>query len=173
MNASPADKRVSVADRAILDGAIRCNPEEIKMALARGGDPNARDLNMETPLYHVARFAEIGEHAPACVRLLLEAGADPNLSIKTETALVMAIDNGRTDLASILCKYGARSQVTADGASALGSAIGLENLKAISLLLKNGATPVECPYGLAKSCLEKAKQLGNKRVITLLEGALH
>jgi hypothetical protein len=64
-----------IAPENLLQLISRADPRVLKAYLARGADPNAPTRQGERPLVHAAR----GLHAGA-VTLLLQAGADPNLS---------------------------------------------------------------------------------------------
>ncbi|HEX2474707.1 MAG TPA: ankyrin repeat domain-containing protein [Lacipirellulaceae bacterium] len=74
--------------------------EVLALLLEFGADPNQRGLNDYTPL-HMA----VSERHPAAVRLLLAAGADPNLRTRIdecETPSEMAERAGLRDIASVL-----------------------------------------------------------------------
>lgn len=72
----------------------------MKLLLKFGADPNQRGINDYTPL-HMA----VGEQNLAAVRLLLEAGADPELRTRIdnyETSREMAVDAGLSEIAEAL-----------------------------------------------------------------------
>jgi hypothetical protein len=78
--------------------------EIIRLLLSVGTDPNQRGINDYTPL-HMA----VAERQPLAVRILLEAGADPDLRTRIdecETPLEMARAAGLSDIAALLERKG-------------------------------------------------------------------
>jgi hypothetical protein len=78
--------------------------EIIRLLLSFGTDPNQRGINDYTPL-HMA----VAERQPLAVRILLEAGADPDLRTRIdecETPLEMARAAGLSDIAALLERKG-------------------------------------------------------------------
>jgi len=72
----------------------------MKLLLEVGADPNQRGINDYTPL-HMA----VGERNLPAVRLLLEAGGDPELRTRIdehETAREMAVNAGLIEIAEVL-----------------------------------------------------------------------
>ena len=75
----------------------------LRLLLEFGADPNQRGINDYTPL-HMA----VVERNAAALRLLLEAGANPQLSTRIddyETAREMAVKAGLTELAALLGEH--------------------------------------------------------------------
>nr|WP_253307242.1 ankyrin repeat domain-containing protein [Rickettsia endosymbiont of Ceutorhynchus assimilis] len=106
-------------ETTLLHSAIHCREKEtacmplVQRLLEKGADLNVRDSYNSTPLSE-AVYTE-GDNNKEVVKLLLDAGADPN-----------AIDDGATDsrtLLSIACRYSDESL----------------NVEAAKLLLENGA----------------------------------
>ena len=76
----------------------------IRLLLSFGTDPNQRGINDYTPL-HMA----VAERQPLAVRILLDAGADPDLRTRIDechTPLEMARGSGLVDIAALLERRG-------------------------------------------------------------------
>lgn len=90
---------------AVVSGATAA----VKLQIARGADPNARDDRGMSPLMHAAARG----HVETC-RLLLEAGADPLLLCPEGIdALALARRHGKTTAVEVLLPYVTRPQYPA------------------------------------------------------------
>ena len=148
------------ASDAILMIAARTGSAEIvRMLLARGANPNARENTLgETALMWAA-----AEDHPGAVRALIEHGADPNArSTKLDyakdrfglegvmtilprgnwTALMYAARQGSLDAAQALAEAGADVNLTdPDGTTALVFAISNGHFDTAAMLAEHGADP--------------------------------
>jgi hypothetical protein len=109
-----AAKALDVTDelsRLVESGDV----ETLALVLPRVGNINARNRHGTTVLMQAARYG----HAQI-VRMLLEHGADPNLTRNDKfTALALAAFFGHTETVKTLMEFGARTEaVTRSGASA-------------------------------------------------------
>jgi len=84
-----------------LHWASEHEPHIVRLLLARGADPNSRNLkNGHTPLIMCARQRE---DCAECARLLLEAGADTEArNFEGKTALETALERGHLKVAEVL-----------------------------------------------------------------------
>ncbi len=107
--------------------------------LRDGAEPNARNASGLTPLICAARAGQTGT-----IRLLVEAGADPNLSggINGWTPVMHAIHKNQSLSVQTLLELGA--DVNGSGPhheSALMMAAGYGQTEMVKLLLRRGADP--------------------------------
>ncbi|XP_014679678.1 PREDICTED: putative ankyrin repeat protein RF_0381 [Priapulus caudatus] len=83
-----------------------CEEAAVQMLLSHGANANAADSHGETSLHHAAYLGQLD-----IVRLLLEAGADPNVAETEErgsfTALHYSCDQLHTEMITLLLKHGA------------------------------------------------------------------
>ena len=68
----------------------RAAVSEVRTCLLKGAEPNQQDSSGFFPLHRLALAGSINNAAPAIVRVLLEAGADPHLTMNGYTAAVVA-----------------------------------------------------------------------------------
>ncbi len=116
--------------------------KEVSALLRRGADVNGPDKRGTTPLYKASVQGET-----EIVRVLLEAGADPNLESAGETEgtpLCAAAAWGRTEIVRLLLKFGADPN-RVEGANtyptrALNWATQNGHLECVDLLLAAGGT---------------------------------
>jgi uncharacterized protein len=114
----------------------------VKVLLERGADVNGWDgLHEASPII----MALVRNNMPA-LRLLLEAGADPNVrSREGEGPLRWAADEGNLEMAQLFLKYGAAKTIDEYGGfralTALGMAVARMDVPMIELLLAAGADP--------------------------------
>lgn len=110
---------------------------------------------------------------PNPVRLLLEGGADPNVSGKGGlTPIMAAAALGNLTSMRLLLDHGADvARVAADGSTALAFAVAYGQEGAVTLLLQHGADPNAPFENGRRSILELAKEKPNPRVIELLTQA--
>ncbi len=91
----------------LLAAVESADDDAILQCLKKGTDANAASENGWTPL-----MLAVLHGSPATVKLLLEYGADPNLTTQSEenpsrSALAVAIRNGRLEVVQALVDYGA------------------------------------------------------------------
>ena len=143
----PADDRpVLTTPEAVLRMAERGEAERLAAALRAGADPDAFAPSQSelgdplTPLMEAAKH----DHADA-VRVLLDAGADPNLADPDgDRALRWAADGNAARAARLLLDAGAEPGArNADGTSAAGWAAFVGATDALTVLLDAGVSPDE------------------------------
>ncbi|CAK9115055.1 unnamed protein product [Durusdinium trenchii] len=110
---------------------------EVTSLLQKPQNPNGTGADIDRPPMFLA--AERG-HLEV-VRLLLEAGADPNAATRCgHTVLMFAAQNGHLEVARVLLEVGADPNAAMqDGATALMDATVHGHLEVVRVLLKAGA----------------------------------
>ena len=107
------------------------NPAMVRLLLARGGDPNAKNHRRVTPLHLAASMRHkdmdqrsVADHAETA-RLLLDAGADIDARDATrETPLFRAVtDERKLGLVELLVERGANTALTGKQGRNLAAAI--------------------------------------------------
>jgi len=90
-----------------LTGAVDNNQSEaVKILLEAGADPNYRYEDGAASVMTTA--AAVGN--PAIMKALLDAGGDPNGGTKDgKTPLALAIEKGKTEVAEMLRRHGAKA----------------------------------------------------------------
>ncbi|XP_068608068.1 ankyrin repeat and SOCS box protein 2-like [Brachionichthys hirsutus] len=120
------------------DAALCGQTECLKILLnAHPGSVDKRTWQEQTALL----LAVSCEHA-SCVRRLLEAGADPDISSKNkDTPLYKACELENLDMASLILSYGATvNQRCGQGWTALHEAVSRDNTDLCEMLISAGAT---------------------------------
>ena len=116
---------------AIRDGDLK----QIKTWLASGANINAQDADGTTPLMHAVVNA-----GADCVKLLLDKGADPNLSNKAGATALMWAVNDLKKVQLLLAKGANVNAVSKDEKSPLRLALNLPNpMPVVKALFAKGA----------------------------------
>ena len=63
-------------DDQLVDAAFLSDVDEVRLLLQQGANPDTRDDEQRTPLIHATQDCH-----RELIRILLEAGADPNLRL--------------------------------------------------------------------------------------------
>jgi ankyrin repeat protein len=118
------------------------NAEAIALLLKRGAEVNLKPRTRRyTPPLHTA----VAAHKPALLRLLLEAGAEPDAPNERGETPLMYVGSASEEMAVAmvkdLLKAGARVRHVANGRTPLFMAVIHGNLAATGELLKAGADP--------------------------------
>jgi len=141
----PVDQKIGdFPRRTLVEFAIEKDAVDVVEFLIAAGAK--LDKGLHKPLIHAALLnrAEI-------VRILLEAGADPNITIATpeedlrdETALMHAVDGPeKIRVVELLLNHNANPNLaTNQGLTALDYAVDAENVVAVRRLLEGGCQPV-------------------------------
>ena len=130
------------ADSPLTRAVQQGNLAEVQALLAHRADPNEREGHGWTPLVLAARTGQVG-----MARVLLEAGADPNLmdSLYTRpgwTPLMNAVHTGQIKSVQVLIEAGVDANLkSSNGTTALMLATGEESTGIVRLLLEAGADP--------------------------------
>ena len=113
--------------------------DRLQELLDRGSDPDTLVQNSMSALLYALKNKDI-----AIVKILLEAGANPNLSQSPPglSPLMLAAATEQEQALDLLLKFGAQvNQVNEDGSPALMAAAYRGNIQILSSLLKAGALP--------------------------------
>ncbi len=127
----------SVEGRTVLyQAAVMGDPARVmRLLLEKGADPNAKTLNLMTPLIAASRGSI------EAMRLLIEKGADVNARNGAGgTALMAAASTGRPDAVRLLLAKGADVNIrTKRNETALADAATAGNEEVVKMLLDRGA----------------------------------
>ncbi len=182
----------------LLDSIHSNDSNRVGALLAKGADPNAKDVNQASALMYAALYA-----GPRMLDLLIRAGADVNYRDGNGlTALAWAVHSfesakvlidagadvnarskiggtplfpaaaypGNAALIRLMLEKGADVKILVFGSTALTMAALTGDADAIALLLKNGADPnAPGPNGI--SALHFAMMRGDRRMVQLLLAA--
>ncbi|XP_062857513.1 ankyrin repeat and SOCS box protein 2-like [Trichomycterus rosablanca] len=142
-------------------GQVEC----LKILLKADPDTiNRRTLKNQTPL-----ILAVGRRHTACVRYLLEKGADPNLANNQwETPLYKACEKGGEEVVGLLIRYGASTtKSSVQGATPLHEAVMNKNLEICKMLVQAGAQLMKRNmYGIDP--LFTAAQCGTAEILSFL-----
>ncbi|XP_036927611.1 ankyrin repeat and SOCS box protein 2-like isoform X3 [Acanthopagrus latus] len=151
-----------------LHDAAFCGQTECLKILLRAhpGSVDKRTLQEQTALL----LAVSCEHS-SCVRCLLEAGADPDISSKNkETPLYKACELESVDMVSLILSYGATvNQRCGQGWTALHEAVSRDNTDICEMLIRAGAS-INPPNTYSITPLIVAAQRGQMRALCYLIG---
>ncbi|XP_067307580.1 mitochondrial disaggregase-like [Pseudorasbora parva] len=130
-------------DEALLDACRSSNTEEVIRLLAEGTDPNSRHRLGWTALMVAAMNRQHN-----VVKVLLEAGADPNLGDDFNSVYETARDKGIHSLEVLVSRedeFSSRlsSRASFRGCSALHYAALADDLRTVQMLLDGGADPLQ------------------------------
>ena len=156
---------------ALFRAAEQGNPLQLQALLRGGADPNAARRYFsntqgnirESPLLLAAR----GSHWQA-VRLLLEAGADPNFRNGGESTLGYAVAHQQTDLVrDLLRRHADVNGTTRSGSRILYAAVASGNREIVQALLEAGGD-ANTRDGLGSLALSEAVRQNRADIVRLL-----
>lgn len=149
----------------IYDCCLYDNDKGLERCLKNGVDPNKKDEIGMRPLEYASSFE--------CIKLLLEAGAEPNIFFESTsgTPLQIASIRNHTDVVKILLKYGANPNIpNLNGLTALDHACHACNLRGdidiIETLLAYGAN-INHQDASGFTVLHRAVMFGNKILVNI------
>jgi len=98
---------LTLGDTSLLTAVEAADASAVSQCLRQGANPNAASENGWTPLMLAALHS-----SPVIVKLLLEHGADPNVTTHSQEnpsrlALAVAVSNGRFEAVQMLVAHGA------------------------------------------------------------------
>jgi ankyrin repeat protein len=158
----PVDSPSRFGETALMKATARNHIETVGFLLKSGANPNTRDL--------AGRTAVRRAWSTACVKLLVEGGADLNLPDRHgETMLMDWSRSGSGEVLRYLVEAHAElDRHGVDGRTALWNAVA--NTAALKLLLEHGANPNElCVNGMTP--LIRAVDMGSAEVVRTLLAA--
>lgn len=127
--------------RTALDWATaRAQLSDMKLLMEHKSNANAMDVRGRTTILHA-----VDSHNDKAVRMLLEAGADPNPRVPEglfrSSPLKAASFGGLAEMVKLLLQFGAKIDVyNPEGQTALHAAVITHNVECASILLETGAT---------------------------------
>ena len=123
----------STLTSALFDACIRGRTGVARVIVSTGADVNRCDARGRSPLHAAIWSSQL-------VTLLLDAGADPNIADNFhQTALYIACENGKYEIASTLIDGGA--DTNPESCSPLEIACENNHIDIVELLLENRADP--------------------------------
>ena len=169
----PSGEPVAVAASANADALARSRlwwtaragrADDVRRLVAAGENPNAADVDGETPVHAAARSGDA-----ATVKTLLEGGGDPDRpALYGVTPLQLAVAGGRVDTVVVLLQAGAQpNSRDLFGKTALHDAAMRRSVQLAELLLAHGADP-SATDDAGMSALHIAAASGQERLAALL-----
>jgi ankyrin repeat protein len=181
------------ADPNVSDGILPLrqsvrvgNAPLTKLLLQHGADPNQADGTTDSILLEalsanqyigflhwtskIERFAQVSDQRMATIRLILQAGANPNDRDRSNgtTALMVAAGHGNEELVELLLQQGANAKaVNAYGENALHYAAWRGNAAIAQRLISEGAN-VNPTHHLGRTPLMFAVRRGSLPIVKLL-----
>ena len=176
--------------------AIRANDlERVRVLLAAGADPNAKDANDASALMYAALYSGPGmlnlliaggadvklrdkngltalgwaAHSKESAKVLLEAGADVNAksNLGGTPLLIAAAYPGNTGLLRLMLEKGANIHISVSGSTALTLAAFTGDVQGVAFLLDHGADP-NPPGPGGHSALHLAVMRGDRPMVKRL-----
>jgi ankyrin repeat protein len=148
LSSEPARKRSKkdqlFVDRLLIGACKRGEVGEVRQLLKAGADPNYNDTTFGTAIINIMFYAIPEESRREICRLLIDHGADINATEERVgfTALLLAIDYGKTEICKLLIDKGADLDIKDnEGKTALMLAVKKDNLEICRLLVEAGADP--------------------------------
>lgn len=125
----------------IIRAAALDQVEDVRSLIAMGADVNAHDPMDATPLSYAVRSGSRKRGHVPVLQLLLQHGANPNVSVSCRlTPLMYAVERGDVKAVELLLAHKANVNATThEGHTALMGASILGSTEIVSLLLKHGA----------------------------------
>ena len=134
----PAQNAKTAAPKGNIFEVLKKNdPKALTKFIGNGGDVNEKDASGKTALVH-ATF----DHNPVIAKILVEAGADPNVQFSNGLTALMVASGGMLfrEVAGVLLDAGADVNLQADsGLTALLAAVQSDNAALVERLLAAGA----------------------------------
>ena len=146
----PAERQRVLNAKLISCAGVRMNPEAVSLLIAEGAEVNRIDKSYSSALHYAAwqgdgNGGRENETVEATLRILLDAGADPNLIANGDAPLHEAAggDWGSPTSIRVLLEHGAQVDArNKRGETPLMIAASNGDVKSIELLLKAGANPL-------------------------------
>lgn len=145
----------------------------LQTLVAQGANLNAQDINGRTALHFIAANLDPDKKELAiAAEFLLKHNALEDIPDKYgRTPLMMAAQNGHTELAKLLLSYGANiNRQDNDGLTPLALAVGNEHAATVEALLAAGANPfIHDKRGW--NAIKRAQRIDSESVIQAIEKA--
>jgi ankyrin repeat protein len=159
-------------DQALIQAASAGHLEIVKILCSEGKvNPNVQDGQGRTALCYAAGLKKDGtseEGGEEMAIFLLEKGADPNFSGKSESPLHEAASRGHLNMIRLLLQHNADPTKDYYGLSPLGTAVKYSNPEVITLLLQAKINDPGVRKAWLESCLRYACRKGDRAVVLQL-----
>ena len=151
------------ADRELLAAAARNDFAAVEKLLKEGANANAKDEGNFQPLIFAVNFGSV-----EIVRLLLEAGADPNINYEGSTLLATAAMNGYARITALLLESGARvNERYANESTPLMNAVFMDHASTVEAIL-NHEPNLSLENSDGMTALSIAQAQGYQQLVELL-----